>query len=203
MRDLAGRFLYVVVVPVVIVVLVFITYRQVFAPQKVEDTAVSRTNESVKDLEEDDEPVLPDVEVDKPEITHFVDGVVNWTVTAESISVDAESGEARLLESQGIFVRDEDHGLSFKAPVTVYDTRSRNVKLEGDIEARLVPEEHEIQAKEISWDESTGVLVANEVKVAMDGGHVTGGWMELRYGEKKVAFDGGVLIEMPVNKRNN
>lgn len=184
-------------------VLVVLTYRVVFLPPRPKANAVNDKKPVVSKSEEkaEDASPLPNINVEKPEISHIVDGQVAWTVGADSIESDAEAGVTRLVNSRGMFVMDGDRGLEFTSPLTVYNVKTKDVRVEGDINGKIVPEDHTLTAGGISWDEKTGMIVAGDVEVVMNGAALSGGRMELRPDNKKAVFYGGVRIKIPVERK--
>ncbi len=202
-QALSGRVFYTVIIPATIIALVAFTYRLVFMPPRTGESSMKNEKPAATQHAEkqEDSPPLPNINVKKPEISHIVDGQVAWTVGADSIESDPEAGRTRLLNSIGIFVREGDRGLEFTSPLTVYDAKSKNVRVEGGIKGKLVPEDHALTAAGLSWDEKTGTVVVSDVKVEMNGADLRSGRMELRTDDEKVLFSGGVRITIPVERK--
>ncbi|HOO55254.1 MAG TPA: LPS export ABC transporter periplasmic protein LptC [bacterium] len=198
MRDIVTKIVYSLVLPALVIALFYYTYTTVFRPPEQRNDPVEVKQEEPREDVED--PMLPDVSVTRPEISHYVDGEVKWTVTAESVKSDSASGITELRESEAKFIREEESELDFEAPLTFYDTKEKRVSLEGGIAGRMVPEQHEISASRVDWREKTGVLTASDVRVDFEGARVEGGTMEIKPDEKTVAFSGDVIIEIPVEK---
>jgi hypothetical protein len=203
-QSLAGRLIYTALVPLIIIGLAFVTYRLVFspAPKETRRSLIGNVASKKPDKNAEAEPVLPNVEVEKPEISHLVNGKVSWKIKAESIKSDADSGIARLYDSQGLFLRGKDSGLEFSGPLAIYNSKEKSVRIEGGVRGKLLPEEHALNADQINWNEKNGKIVAEKVSIKVGDARLTGGRMEMKPGVKKAAFSGGLRIEIPVARRD-
>ncbi|MFA6448939.1 MAG: hypothetical protein WCX65_05720 [bacterium] len=201
--ESAGRLFYMALVPIVVGGLAFAIYFFVFSPSRsgrpVEPEA--KLTEPKADGKTESDPVMPNVEVEKPEISHLVNGQVAWTVSADSVKSDAETGITKLFNSHGLFVRGKDSGLDFSGPMTVYNAKEKSVRVEGDIQGRLLPEEHTLTAQSIDWNEKSGKVVAEKIVIQIGKAKLTGGRMELTPDSRRASFSGGVKIEMPVERK--
>jgi lipopolysaccharide assembly outer membrane protein LptD (OstA) len=144
------------------------------------------------------EPAIPSVTLEKPEISHLVNGKVTWTVKADSFKSDAKTGITKLFNSRGLFLRGKDRKLEFTGPLTIYDTKDKSVRVEGGVRGKFVPEDRELTADGINWSEKSGIIVADNVNIKVGGANLTGARMELNPDSRKAAFSGGVRIEIPV-----
>jgi hypothetical protein len=202
MREFLGRVFFYVVAPVIVLGIAALTAKLVFfAPlprQQAADDAAAVADAEKKPSEE---PLIPEVNMKNPEISHVVDGVVRWTVRSKSVKSDTKTGLAKMIGSEGVFVRSGDKGLEFNAPETVYDTKKKRVRAQGGVDGRLIPEDSGIHADDISWEGSTGIVTASAVKIDMGSVKVSGNKMEIAPGEKTVKITGNVRIEIKLDRK--
>jgi len=200
MKRIIGKIFSAATVPVVVLGLAAVTYLLVFAPQRRPAGKIEikdRVAEEKKKEKEDNDPGLTNINVEKPEISHLVDGQVVWTVSADSVKSDVKSGVTKLYNSNGLFVRKGDSGLEFSGPLAIYNSKTKSVRVEGEVKGKLVPEDSSLTAGSISWEEKSGKIVADKVRLAVGEATAAGGRMELNQKDKKVTLSGGVRIEAP------
>lgn len=203
MREFFRRIFYYIVVPLFVLGMLALTVWQVFlSPDKSVEGGGEAAAETQRNAPAED-PVLPDFKVKKPEISHLVDGVVKWTVSSESMKSDPGNGTVRLLDSRGTFVRDENSGLEFTAPVTVYNTKTKNIIVEGGVDGRLLPEDHSMRASGIEWNGESGIVLARDINIDMGKAKVTGKRMKIMPGEKKIEIAGNVRIVIEIDRRGS
>ncbi len=206
MKKLLGKIFSAAIVPVVVVGLAAATFVLVIAPHRrslTNSEIKRRAAQELKVAKENKDPGLLNINVDRPEISHLVDGQVVWTVGAKTVKSDMKTGETKLYGTSGIFVREGDSGLEFSSPLTVYNTKTKKVNVKGGVKGRLVPEGDSLTAKTIAWDEKDGMITVERVKVAVGDATASAGRMELDPKKKKVKLSGGVKIEVPFNPQGD
>jgi hypothetical protein len=197
MREALSKIIYGAALPILLAAMAFAVYKFVIAPRPgAEPPPIERAEES-GDAEN---PALPGIEAENPEIKHFVDGKVKWTMGAESISSEDISGQTMFSNSRGVFIREEGFELEFAAPLTIYDRAEKTVRVEGGVAGTLKPEGHEMTAREMAWKESSDELLAMDAIVKVDGGSIRGDEMRMKREGRRVAMEGNVVIELEIEK---
>jgi lipopolysaccharide assembly outer membrane protein LptD (OstA) len=93
------------------------------------------------------------------------DGVKFWEVYADSGYYDGTGQNAILTDIKGNFYRDGNVVLSFDAPIAVYTSKDKEIRLKGGTRA-ATKNDVLITAKELSWKGSQDEIVAQgDVKI--------------------------------------
>jgi hypothetical protein len=199
MRDMSVQFFYKVVVPLLLVAAVLFTYKSVFMGP----TRKFHFPSAVKKAQKEKKVSLDSIKfnITKPEISHLVDGKVKWTLSGDSIATQPDAKSVHLVNSWGTFVRDKDRGMDFLAPRTIYDRSEKSVVIDGGVKGKLIPENHEFNASNISWNEKKNSIMIENVDMKMSGANVRSKTMEFTPDNKRVMFRGDVRIVIPIGRK--
>lgn len=178
-------------IPILLVLLaVYSVYIIVKDPGGSEEPTVITDKKEKKNEEESGASIT----VNSPEISHLVDGKVTWKVYAGKIQSDTGSGDTYLKNSRGVFFREKDNEdvrFEFEAPVTIYNAKTKKVRVSEGVVGRLIPEMVEMSANNIEWNEEVGKLVANAITLETKFTTIKGESMILRPDDKKITITGG------------
>ncbi|MFH0703157.1 MAG: LPS export ABC transporter periplasmic protein LptC [bacterium] len=92
-------------------------------------------------------------------ITETRDGQKFWEVYAYSGKYDNEQTQALLTNVKGNFYKNNKVILSFEAPMAIYDSKNKGIKLTGGSKA-LTNNDIFILAKELTWTGNKGDIIA-------------------------------------------
>ena len=135
--------------------------------------------------------------VHSPEITHIVDGKVQWQVKAEEVETDPESGASVLRDVQGQVFGDEERVLYFEAPLTFYNPASDTVRIDGTFRGEVGEEKDAaLQGRNLQWNNTDRKLLVEQPQLSMNGTRIRSHVLTILPEQDTVEFRGGVEIEL-------
>ena len=93
---------------------------------------------------------LPEMEFSGTKLSEIVDEKVNWELTSQSLIMDKEKNAVTFTKTQGVFFQEGKKSLSLQGQKGFFDLTSKNIQLEGDVEALSLAGE-QLQAQKIAW----------------------------------------------------
>jgi hypothetical protein len=165
------------------------------------DTTTNHPPPIQKDKKPEKSDAVTSVNLKKPEIKHFVGGKIAWQVKAESVETRPKTGQSVFLKSHGQVFGKNGRILSFIAPLTVYDPAINQVRVQGLFSSEVGPPGLKMHGRDLQWNDTRNQLDAHNVEMQLDGAGVRGDSVSIRPVEKTVAFQGNVLIKVPLNKK--
>lgn len=185
------RIVYTVIPLLLVALAVFSVYSVVKDPRV--DTEIVTITDGNKTEEEEKNGAS--ITVNSPEISHLVDGKVTWKVYAGKINSDTGTGDTYLENSRGIFYREKNNRevrFEFEAPLTIYNSITKEVRASKGVEGKLIPEMVSMSANNMEWNEEAGQLVAETIILETKITRIKGKKMILRPDDKKIRITGGV-----------
>ncbi len=194
------RILGTVIVALLLLGAAYAVYALVFQ-QKVSHKATEDLRRGDRDKQA---PVIAQVDVKKPHITHYEQGKRTWRLSADSIDADTVRSRTVFTEASGRLFRNPHTGrkqLSFSSPRTVYDAKTKKVIVEGRVTGSLHPEGQKITADNMTWDDASGVLHAENVKLMTATTSLAGKRLKLTRDDSVAYITGGAEIRIKVRKK--
>lgn len=137
------------------------------------------------------------LEVRRPEITHIVDGKVQWQVKADEVETNTETGASVFRSVEGQVFGDEERVLHFVAPLTFYDPASDTVRIQGEFQGQVGADDGAaLQGKNLHWNNLDRKLMVEDARLSMAGTRIQGDAMTILPEEDSVLFQGNVQIEL-------
>jgi len=135
--------------------------------------------------------------VRRPEITHIVDGKVQWQVKADEVETNTETGASVFRGVEGQVFGDEERVLHFVAPLTFYDPASDTVRIQGAFHGEVGADKGAaIQGRNLHWNNLDRKLMVEEARLSMAGTRIQGDAMTILPEEDSVFFQGNVQIDL-------
>lgn len=127
-------------------------------------------------------------------ITEEKDGKKIWEMTADKIKMDSVTQLAEIENVDGKFYQEDGKVLSVQGKVGVYDQKTKDVHLEGDV-VLIDGDGAKIVGKNLDWNNESGTLTATEdVKIFRDDMRATGDMAASSDGFKHFFMKGNVRI---------
>lgn len=204
LKNMVHKITYTLIPLLLAVLAVYAVYSVVVDPAGTPEISIVDEKKVEKTAEEEKQPGA-NITVNEPEISHLVDGKVTWKVYAESINSDTGSGDTFLEHSRGIFFREKDNDevrFEFNAPMTVYNSKTKEVSASSGVLGKLFPEMIELKAENLEWNEEAGKLVADIIFLETKDTKIQGKKMVLRPDDRHITLSGGVEAEFKTGGSN-
>ena len=145
-----------------------------------------------------EEKVATALNLKEPEIKHLVDGKVKWRVKAGEVSSEPETGKTVFKETEGEVFGDDDRIIHFKAPLTIYESESGKVRIQGNFSGSIGRDALTIQGRDLAWNEKPDTLSALKPRVGFPKGSIQSDRLKIFTKKKKLDFRGNVRIRVPI-----
>lgn len=125
----------------------------------------SKLTTNIKQVSNDPDISDEKVNIEELVITETREGQKFWEIYASSGIYDNTQNQAILTDIKGNFYKNNKVVLSFESPLGIYNEKSKEVKLTGEVKA-ATDSKIFISSKELSWIGSNNKLIANkDVKI--------------------------------------
>lgn len=147
----------------------------------------------------DDQKATSTISMKNTDVSQVENGKLSWEMNSGSVEAGRGKSERSVLgESSGSIFNDQGRMLTFFAPSTVYDPKSKTLKVQGKFTAKMEPDDLNISASNLQYGEKQKQITADDPSIEIKGATFRGNSLTIDTASKTVTIDGGVQIKIPM-----